>query len=383
MTGRHIPTIAISGVNFGWGSAGKIASIVAALTEPFNLVLVNTSLGRPILRGINVAAEIPDCPTGPAQLEQLLGELCVDAALVVLDPLVATSIEEAGTPVVYVDSLPFLWSAADPIPTDVTHYLAQRLPGSSPAVPHALRTVRNLDWIDPIAAAVSGRSSPNPDLAVINLGGLHSPANPSGNPVYCDRVLPVLFETLRRTRYRRVMIVGNLSREQLPAVPSGIRLVHVGALPHQEFLRVIAGAGVLVTSPGLTTILEAAAAGTPTICLPSQNVSQLLNGDYFAAMNDGVLRVEWPHEVLDRTLVEAARPEGEEAALAVIDRSLRQTTPHTVHESLRQPLLNAFAGSSMPGMHRPAQHWNGAAQVADRLLALARRSAAVLRADTA
>jgi hydroxymethylcytosylglucuronate/cytosylglucuronate synthase len=291
MNARHTPTIAISGVNFGWGSAGKIASIVEALAKPANLVLVNTSLGRPVLRGIDVAAEIQECPTDPTRLRPILGELGIDAALVVLDPHVASSIEDAGTPVVYVDSLPFLWSDADPIPTRMTRYLAQRLPGSPPVVPDTLRTVRNLDWIDPITATAPGRPGLDPDLAVVNLGGLHSPANPTGNPAYCERVLPSVFETLSRTRYQRVMIVGNLSREQLPTVP-GIGLDHVGPLPHQEFLQAIAAAGVLVTSPGLTTILEATSAGTPTICLPSQNVSQLLNADYFARMNNSALRIE-------------------------------------------------------------------------------------------
>lgn len=380
MNDRRTPTIAVSGVNFGWGSAGKIASIVGALAAPANLVLVNTSLGRPVLRGIDAVAEIQDCPTDPVQLRRILGGLGVDAALVVLDPPVAASIEDAGTPVVYVDSLPFLWSEADPIPTHVTRYLAQRLPGSPPGVPHALRTVRNLDWIDPISTTAPGRPGANPDLAVINLGGLHSPANPTGNPTYCDRVLPAVFETLSRTRHQRVMIVGNLSRKQLPTTP-GIRLVHVGPLPHQEFLQVISSAGVLITSPGLTTILEATSAGIPTICLPSQNVSQLLNGDYFAATHDRVLRVEWPRAILDRTLVDAARPEGEESALAVIDRSLRQVTPKAAHESLRKALLTAFA--SVPYTYRPAQYWDGATQVADHLLAVAMQTATMLCTDPA
>lgn len=373
----HIPTIAVSGVNFGWGSAGKIASIVAALTHPVNLVLVNTSLGRPVLQGLDVIAEIPNCPARPEQLKQLLSELDIDAALVVLDPQTAACIEDAGTPVVYVDSLPFLWSAADPIPVHVTHYLAQRLPGSPGATPHALRRVHNLDWIDPITAMAPGKPGPHLDLAVINLGGLHSPTNPSGNPAYCHKVLPTLFDVLGHTRYRRAMVVGNLTHAQLPPVPPGIQLVHVGPLSHQDFLQAIATAGILVTSPGLTTILEATSVGTPTVCLPSQNVSQLLNGDYFATIKGESLRVEWPNEVLDRAQVEAARPEGEEAALAVIDRSLRRITSRASIEDLRDSLLNAL--TTVPETRGPKQHWNGARQVAERLLSIAVRDCATVR----
>jgi hydroxymethylcytosylglucuronate/cytosylglucuronate synthase len=162
-------------------------------------------------------------------------------------------------------------------------------------------------------------------------------------------------------------LVGNL-----PNVAS------VGPRPHYEFLDLLASTGLLITSPGLTTLLEASRAGTPTVCLPPQNLSQIFNAERFAVAMDNQLRVTWHPDVLDPAAVESARVHGEEAALAVIDRALAAADTRTCHEVLEADLGHAIAHAK----HFTA--WDGlvvdgadgAAQVATILLHLINRVAA-------
>lgn len=97
-----------------------------------------------------------------------------------------------------------------------------------------------------------------------------------------------------------------------------------------------------MTSPGLTTLLEASAHRTPTVCLPAQNLSQIFNGDRFAASVDAKCRVGWPPTSLDRSEVEHARLAGEYAGLAVIDKALDRLDPHAVHPWLIDQLIAAI-----------------------------------------
>jgi hypothetical protein len=52
--------------------------------------------------------------------------------------------------------------------------------------------------------------------------------------------------------------------------------VEIATLAHDEFLGLVAGAELLLTSPGTTTIIEAAALGVPVRFLPPHNWSQAL-----------------------------------------------------------------------------------------------------------
>ncbi|HET8683395.1 MAG TPA: hydroxymethylcytosylglucuronate/cytosylglucuronate synthase [Micromonosporaceae bacterium] len=335
--GGRAPAIAVCGVDFGWGSAGKLRAVLRAcraLRDDLRVVVLGTRLGRPVLADQAVEAWYEHWPRERRTLGALLDRHGVAAGLVVLDPAAAEALEEAGCRTVFLDSLPYLWTAADALPFNVTAYCAQYCPQLPRPSWDPLRRVARLHWVEGVMTGPPAGPRDR-SLAVLNLGGLHSPANPDGNPTYLSLVLAPALAALARAGYRTVHACGNISAVDIPEtarVPAVT--IQVGPRPHAEFLALLARAGLLLTSPGLTTLLEASSQATPTVCLPPQNLSQILNGDRFATIVDAGCRVSWPVGVLDLGAVEQARVHGEEAGLAEIDRVLRSHDPAAVHPRL-------------------------------------------------
>src|SRR4051794_32111648 len=103
------PAVVVAGVEFGWGSAGKLDAILEELRRmgDVRVVVLGTRLGRPVLGAAPVEAWYEDWPLEDGELHQLLQKHGVTAGLVVLDPAAADRLESAGVPTVYVDSIPY------------------------------------------------------------------------------------------------------------------------------------------------------------------------------------------------------------------------------------------------------------------------------------
>jgi hydroxymethylcytosylglucuronate/cytosylglucuronate synthase len=337
--------IVLCGVDFGWGSAGKLCAIMrscrrARPTQRF--VILGTKLGRTVLSGEPIEAWYSDIPEDFCELRELLDRHGVAAGLVVLDPRAADVLEHAGCPTVFVDSLPYLWTDADSLPFDVTAYCAQMCSALPQPAWAPLRRIARLHWVEGINATVPSRPRER-HVAVLNVGGLHSPANPEGNPNYLGLVLEPALRACKATGFHTVHLCGNIRPSDLSSVADDLSLtVQAVTLPQENFLELLAKTGLLMTSPGLTTLLEASAHRTPTVCLPAQNLSQIFNGDRFASSVDANCRVEWPMTVLDRCEVERARLAGEDAGIAVIDKALGRLDPGAVHPWLINQLTTAI-----------------------------------------
>lgn len=360
------PALVVAAVDFGWGSAGKLDAILAALSQarPPRLIVLGSGLGRPVLCDLVPEAWYDEWPADESGLRALLGRHDVAAGLVVLDPEAATRIEAARTPCVYVDSLPYLWTDADPLPTTVSAYCAQTSLGGGPT-PRTLRRVENLIWVGPITKPVV--PAPRDDaVAVVNLGGLHSPGHPCGNPAYLRLVLPAAVHALRAAGARDIHVCGNVGAAEVIALVGDDAITSVGPRGHDDFLALTSRAGVLVTSPGLTTLLESLRARTPLACLPPQNVSQILNAEQFAAAAGPQVCVGWPPGVLDLDEVETARGDGELAALKVMSDAFDGVEPSKVHPVLSARLAVAIAHSQTFGSsaRHPSAGQDGAAEVA-------------------
>ncbi|MGW7573850.1 hydroxymethylcytosylglucuronate/cytosylglucuronate synthase [Streptomyces sp. NPDC054765] len=328
-------TVVFRGHDFGWGSAGKLHAVLTELTarttHPPRLVGVGTRLGRALLAKLPVETWYDQWPSTTGELRKLLRRHEVTAALVVLDSEFAAALLAAGCPTVFVDSLPYLWTGSDTIPHDATRYCAQLCESLPRSCWEPLRRIERLTWTEAILSApVPTRPAGTPGLAVLNFGGLHSPFSEGSAHAYPRLVVEPAVRALSDAGFRTVEICGNVDTAMLPEqdiLPAGVA-VSVGPRSHEEFLDLLDRAQLLVTSPGLTTLLEAAQRRLPTVCLPPQNVSQILNGDRFAAAVGAVCRVPWPSEVLAPGQVDAVRAQGEHAALSVvygaIERAARQ-----------------------------------------------------------
>jgi hydroxymethylcytosylglucuronate/cytosylglucuronate synthase len=302
--------VLIAGIcDFGWGSLGKLRLILDQL-PPVSVAL----FGDPGFNGTirELLAKRHRFISGAER---------ADVALVINDPRAADRIAERGVPVIYVDSLPYLWARADelPNPSSVACYCAQNYPRERSPVAPPLQDWHNLRWIEPIVPNSSRRRGRHG--VVINLGGLHSHLVGNTVEAYLALVLIPLVRELKDTGMPVAAVCGNLPghtcrqvQELLPDCPA------IGRQSPYRFESILQEADLLVTSPGSTTILQAFSMGLPTLLLPPQNLSQILNTRVYAAADAPTM--DWPGQVIVLEEIERLRPLGEDAVLRYIYDSI-------------------------------------------------------------
>ncbi|MGH9348125.1 MAG: glycosyltransferase, partial [Vicinamibacterales bacterium] len=272
-----------------------------------------------------------------------------------------------GVPVIYVDSLPYLWATEAEIPDrgKAACYCAQKFPFDRLPLARPLRDRRDIQWIDPIVPRSAHRRAGQG--VVVNVGGLHSRLAGDTVDAYLHLILFPLIADLEVSGRHVSAVCGNLPsdacrmvRELLP----GCRAI--GRQSPYDFERLLRAADLLVTSPGSTTILQALSLGLPALLLPPQNLSQMLNAQLFSA--PGAARLEWPASVLTSVRVDELRPLGEDAVLTYIYESISTaaTSPEAaadVAEAIRAA-LRAMPAAGVLDSSLSALGTNGAAQVA-------------------
>ncbi|MFH1469113.1 MAG: hypothetical protein ABIO70_32295 [Pseudomonadota bacterium] len=311
-------------VPFGMGPVGKLASIIEASTD-----IAWTPCGDPFPLTVFSQASFgtPCWSREPAVLEAFAERHDIGLAVVVLDPDLAEVLERVGVSVVYVDSLPFLWTPEDPLPRAVSAYCAQLCPALPEAAWGPLRTVRNLHWVGAIVPAVLPPPGSHREGVVLNLGGVHSPHG-SGF-AYLDLVVPAALAALEDRWRGGITITGSadaLTHLRSPGGAADALLAQSGArcetLTQRDYLARIARAELLVTSPGLTTILETSALEVPLVVLPPQNLSQYFNAEIARNHLPGCAVVGWVHPTLSPARVEQARSRGEAWAVRYIQEAI-------------------------------------------------------------
>jgi hydroxymethylcytosylglucuronate/cytosylglucuronate synthase len=315
---RTIPGIlVVAASDFGWGSLGKLRLILDELTD------VRTTTH----------------PVSPSRWlsETLLGEAApppgaerATAALVVNDPVLADRIAAEHIPVIYVDSLPYLRHSPDEIARRAALYCAQRWPGQELDAGSPLARLENIRWVEPIVPRQTRR--PGGAGTVINVGGMNSHLSGGAPAAYLRTVVIPLVESFARRGKGVAAVCGNLPAWACEEIGARLPGAAVGAQSPYEFERTLRTADTLITSPGSTTLLQAAALHLPTALLPPQNLSV----------------ASWPTEVIDRQRVDALRAQGEDAVIDYIYSRIVMVEQNddlagAVWESVRR------AVESMPG----------------------------------
>ncbi|MGW2555088.1 hydroxymethylcytosylglucuronate/cytosylglucuronate synthase [Streptomyces sp. NPDC001635] len=392
------------GADFGWGSSGKLSAIITALRarspRPLRFVGLGSRLGRSLLAelGVDRWHDTGNDPVAAAEMAKAEGAA---AALVVLEGTAAGALEVAGIPTVFVDSLPFLWTQADreALPFHASVYCAQKCVQLSAASRDILDSVKNLQWVEAVvapgvterpASSFGKKTTPSLQRALVNFGGLQSPALADWTS-YPRAVLAPVLDALATYGMREVHIAGNLPPEFLvQVVPKYAQLegqtVSCGPLGHREFLERLAASDVLLTSPGLTTLLEAGALATPVVCLPPQNLSQIFNGRFHSRATGAGARVRWPEHVLSEDAVLADRTVSEEETLRVIYAGIASAAGDSgVRSAVRDQVLAALRkaadGADWAGLTAAVGQF-GAEQVADHVLALLDRDKPIRTSQT-
>jgi hydroxymethylcytosylglucuronate/cytosylglucuronate synthase len=324
------PRLLAAVCDFGWGSLGKLRLILDKL--PATEV---TLFGDPGFNAVVSRLLAPQHEFGDRQREE-----CA-VALVINDPVAADRIAALSVPVVYVDSLPYLWASESEVPQrrGVVRYCAQKYPAGRLPLSSPLRDWPELRWIDPIVPSAKGHRGGQG--IVVNVGGLHSDLGEASADAYLAMVLIPLVKMLNATGRRVSAICGNLGQEVctrlaalMPECPA------IGAQTPYDFEQTLRNADLLITSPGSTTILQAASIRLPTLLLPPQNLSQMMNAGLYADRLAGVM--QWPVSVIDREAVEGLRPKGEEVVLVYIYGAIVRAAALA---SLRAEVADAIEGS--------------------------------------
>lgn len=375
--GSRRPSLLISTSDFGYGSSGKLDSILQALApHDFGLVRLGSADGGVIL---SVTPDFAYAATSdPAALRDLARRHDVHAALVVGGAQTANVLEDAGIRVVFVDSLPFLWTDEDPVAHRATSYCAQSCIYVPDLAWRQLRRIERLRWVSGIVPSASTTEPARRDsgLAVVNLGGVGSPMQPPEASDYASVVLPPVLAALARVGFREAIISGS-DRARWNHASANVETLRVTRTcsSHGEFQMLLRRAGVLLTSPGLTTLLEAAAAETPTVVLPPQNVSQFLNARAvgYAAGRD--VLIDWPSGTVSFDQVDEWRERGELAALGRVYEAIAAArhsseVGRALSESTERRVLRVAGDGRVLEPLRSAIGTAGAREVAEVVLGL-------------
>lgn len=262
--------IGVSAEAFGFGPASKAAAIVAGLTEvmPIEPVPIASSIAHEFLAREGIGGEEPiDVHTQAGRRRAASLAASLDLALVVMIPE-AVPVLQSLTPVVYVDSLGFLWPAGyfddHPSLRQVAAYIAQD-------VFDAARQIRSYDVCNVYAV---GALTPVRKWSVgarrgdlVHVGGLLNTFSASDGPRYLRLIIDLIAGLVSPGTE---VLMSDAVRAANPSVGR----LQAATLSHVATQRAFAEAACVFTSPGLTSLLELASLGSPVVPLPPQNLSQ-------------------------------------------------------------------------------------------------------------
>ncbi|GAA3853334.1 hypothetical protein [Streptomyces sedi] len=364
--------VGVLGVNFGWGPHAALETVIGEIRrmapDDCRIVAFGSEYGRSLMEDVvdewcTFDGADYDALTRAAAAKEL------DVALVTLEGFAARAFEAAGVRTVFLDLMPFLWHGADLAvpPLEVSRYLALRLPGLSDETLGWMRDIRALRWIGAVVPWQAGRAARHSfghadgnRQAIVTLGGMLGLTS-RDTTTYPSLVLPGVVEALVEAGFDRVLVAGNTPVAALEAVVEPYRgraKFRCGPLPRAEYRARIAESALCLSQPGLMSLLEASACGTPLIRLPPQNVSGFQQAEIHRIATGSGTGARWPAEVVDEAVVarEAARTEaaGNEYVYGAIADGL------ALRSELTRRSLKAQVERLIPeALTLPADTWTG------------------------
>ncbi|WP_405657903.1 hypothetical protein [Streptomyces sp. NBC_00079] len=261
---------------------------------------------------------------------------------------------DRGEPVLFVDSLAWLWDGPLAMPGDCVGYLYQDLP----LLPVPVANVDSHPGRRPIGGItgelLTAPSSPRRRMGqiVLSLSGLENFENDvrRGNVWYAQMWMQAIrtLEEQQPELAARVVVHGN---PQALAWAGGVRGVsRIGSGRQEDYMRDTANAAKVLIPPGLTSIIELLCAGVPFQLLPPQNYSQLRIARAVSRSGLNVATEHWDSQLLD-WLAERVVPEpvGSQAVRNTVCERMLVGAPDP-HEFLT--LLESEAEAAGPDLVR-------------------------------
>ena len=300
--------------NFGLGPVGKVSSIVTGLSDEYNFFACGNEFDLNIFN--NGIFKDTLFSKDKEKIANFIKKHKINYAVVVLDVELATILMNLNVKVIFVDSLPFMWTQADIdeglLPLDATVYCAQKCCNLTEASKKVLAQVKNLKWINPIQSKFEKKYRPYKEEYIhINVGGLHSPIG--NGESYIKTVIIPLLKIFKSEKIiitcgttAKISILNELKNEGIDS-----RNIKVETLQQKDFISSINNAKLFLTSPGLTTIYETESLHKPTIILPPQNLSQFYNIEYAKKILDEYKTINWDTQKLNLDYLQSILPKGE------------------------------------------------------------------------
>ena len=194
--------------NFGLGPVGKLSNFIEEYKDEYEWYACGEKFD---LNVFNNCFYIDACwSLNEAELKEFIDRYEIKYALIVLKNKLARILKNIGVKVIYVDSLPFMWTEKDAkngkVPYDVDAYCAQKTLPLNNGNKEIFKKVKNLYWINPIIKNNKNiRKINNENDIIINIGGLHSPT--SDGIEYIGMVLIPLIETLKQIYLKNKIII--------------------------------------------------------------------------------------------------------------------------------------------------------------------------------
>ena len=300
--------------NFGLGPVGKVSSIVTGLSDEYSFFFFVNKFDLNIFKDGTVKDTL--FSKDKEKIANFIKKHKINYAIVVLDVELATILMDLNVKVIFVDSLPFMWTQADIdeglLPLDATVYCAQKCCNLTEASKKVLAQVKNLKWINPIQSKFEKKYRPYKEEYIhINVGGLHSPIG--NGESYIKTVIIPLLKIFKSEKIiitcgttAKISILNELKNEGIDS-----RNIKVETLQQKDFISSINNAKLFLTSPGLTTIYETESLHKPTIILPPQNLSQFYNIEYAKKILDEYKTINWDTQKLNLDYLQSILPKGE------------------------------------------------------------------------
>jgi hypothetical protein len=227
-----------------------------------------------------------------AQLRELVPHLMRYRAVIsVLNLELPTLWHRNGTPLHVVDSLAWMWPAPPAGLHNVDSYFVQRymLPAARAEEWERCTPLKVVPPIDRVADRVTAFPPRRAEQVLVNLAGC---ANPFGYDGLYERYALAIADAVlaEADDFREIVFATNARLAAAIADrASGDARVRAAQFAHDEFLGLLASAGLVLSAPGITTTIEAMRCDAPLAFLPPQNYSQaMLSERYRGWLGDAV-----------------------------------------------------------------------------------------------
>lgn len=355
---------------FGLGPVGKLNSIIETAKDEFNWYASGEKFDFNILDTPNIFKDT--CFTlDKEEIKEFIRKNNIKYAIVVLKNKMAHILKDLNVKVIYVDSLPFMWSEDDAkegkLPYEVDCYCAQKTLELSEKSKKFFAKVENLHWINPIINVEKFKSIKDKkkkiDYVLINLGGLHSP-NTDGID-YVDVVLIPLLELLKSKKV--YITTSSSSREMLKEYLHSFKNVEVVTLEQNLFLKYIKDCELFFTSPGLTTIIESSILREDAIFMPPQNISQFYNIEYAKQVFKYYKEITWNNEKLTLNGLNEILDKDEKSVIQNINKEIKIMNNKDDILDYKEYLCSILKQKNKENLSNKNNTYNGSEQVINML----------------